>query len=186
MKKFKTVQEIQAWRKFSLDGTDYDLSHLDACQVEYYDTYKPDKPIVYKFIVTYAMHCFTEDFKDLSEEERNRLCYSSHVESRPFSLSRYELSKNLPKIVQSLGNKESLIFHGKNSNYVTLVRGLSKNEPDFGYLVAFRVFRESKKLRLHVQSAYPLSQEYKGGKKVRFLLIAEKLLQDKKLPKAPR
>lgn len=186
MRKFKTVREIQAWKKFSLNGADYDLSHLDACQLKYYDIQDPDKPIIYEFIVTYAMHCFTEDFKDLSEEEKSRPCYSSHVESRPFSLSRYELSKHLPKIVQSLGSKESLIFHGKNNNYVALVRGLSGNKPDFGYLVAFRVFRESKKLRLHVQSAYPLSQEYRGGKKVRFLLIAEKLLQGKELPKAPR
>jgi hypothetical protein len=36
--KFNTVNEVTNWRSFTLDGEIYDLSHLNALQVEYLDT----------------------------------------------------------------------------------------------------------------------------------------------------
>ena len=49
------------------------------------------------------------------------------------------------------------------------------------YFVAFRAFREKKKLRLHVTSAYPISEKQKG-KSVKFFTIAYNLLRNKQLP----
>ncbi|HFF1503567.1 TPA: hypothetical protein ACGBEO_004859, partial [Escherichia coli] len=42
-------------------------------------------------------------------------------------------------------------------------------------------FREKKKLRLHVTSAYPISEKQKG-KSVKFFTIAYNLLRNKQLP----
>ncbi|REY77210.1 stationary phase growth adaptation protein, partial [Mycobacterium tuberculosis] len=50
------------------------------------------------------------------------------------------------------------------------------------YFVPFKVYRERKKLRLHVTSAYPV-KERPSGKPVSFFKIAHNLLRGKPLPK---
>jgi hypothetical protein len=51
------------------------------------------------------------------------------------------------------------------------------------YFVVFTVSKESKELRLHVQSAYSKDEGLGKIKKVSFLVIANNLLTNKKLPK---
>ncbi len=60
---------------------------------------------------------------------------------------------------------------------------LDSNGTEVDYFVVFTVFKESKKLRLHVQSAYPVYEGIGKIKKVGFLVIANNLLTNKKLPK---
>jgi hypothetical protein len=180
--KFNTVQEVTNWRSFTLNGKTYDLSHLDAQWIEYLDQKDPEKLILYKFVVTYGLHCFTEDLQELSPEERQLLMYGSPRESRPFNLKRYELSKQLPSIIKTLGDKKTLVCHAGYGNFaIVKILDLSGNEVN--YFVPFTVFKESKKLRLHVLSAYPKDEGVGKVKKVGFFVIAKNLLHNRKPPK---
>lgn len=182
--KFNTVNEVTHWRSFTLDGKIYDLSHLDAQWIEYLDERDPEKLITYKFIVTYGLHCFTKDVEGISIEESQRLMYTAPRECRPFNFERYELSKQLPRIIKSLGDTTTLIFYAGHSNYAT-VKILDSNGSKVDYFVPFAVFKESKRLRLHVKSAYPKSEGIGKIKKVGFFVIAKRLLHNQELPKPP-
>ncbi len=180
--KFNTVGEVTNWRSFTLDGEIYDLSHLDAQWVEYQDARDGEKPITYRFVVTYGLHCFAKDSAELSAEKSKLLMYDGPRESRQFSFERYELSKQLPSIINSLGNKETLVCHAGHGKFA-IVKVLDSNGEEVNYFVPFAVFKESKKLRLHVQSAYPVTESPGRVKKVGFFAIAKNLLHDRKLPK---
>jgi hypothetical protein len=175
---FHTVKEISCWRPFVLDGIKYDLSHLNAHEVEYTEERKDNSPIKYKFIVTYSFHCFADDKqKNLSEEEKHKLMYHAPKDSRPFDFKRYNLSFQLPKIISSLGDEGVSCFHADHGNYATY-RIDDKKENAINYRVVFKAFRDEKKLRLHVVSAFPPIKEY-GEKKIKFLVIAYNLLKGK-------
>jgi hypothetical protein len=179
---FNTVDEVTSWRSFTFENVTYDLSHLDAQWVEYLDNRDPEKQVTYKFIVTYSFHCFAKDSEGLSEEDSQLLMYQAPKDSRAFNFERYELSKHLPKIIDALGEKETLVCHAGYGSFAAVkILDTSGNEID--YFVSFVVFKEKKKLRLHVQSAYPLDQKLGNVKKVGFFAIAKNLLLGKKLPK---
>lgn len=181
-KNFNTVKtEVKHWRNFTFNGQVYDLSHLDVHWVEYTDDTDENNPFTYRFIVTYSSHCFTKESDELSSEESNLLMYNALRESRPFNFERYNLSKHLPSIIKSLGEKTTLVCHAGYGNFAT-VKILDSNGIEVDYFVVFTVFRESKKLRLHVESAYPKYDGIGKIKKVRFFVIAKNLLNNKKLP----
>lgn len=158
------------------------MSHLNANWVEYLDTRDEEKLITYRFIVTYGLHCFAKDSEELSTEKSQLLMYDAPRESRPFNFERYELSKQLPSIINSLGNKETLVCHAGYGKFAT-VKVLDAKDREINYFVPFAVFKESKKLRLHVQSAYPIYEDMGRVQKVGFFVIAKNLLNNKKLPK---
>ncbi len=180
--KFKTVKEVISWKNFILDGEIYDLSHLNADWVEYLDKRDEKNIITYKFIVTYGLHCFTKDSDDISSEESQLLMYNGPRESRPFNFDRYQLSKQLPSIVKSLGEKETLVCHAGYGKFA-IVKVVDSNGIEVEYFVAFAAFRESKRPRLHIHSAYPIYEGIGKVKKVGFFVIAKNLLQNKELPK---
>jgi hypothetical protein len=74
-----------------------------------------------------------------------------------------------------------LVCHAGYGSFAT-VKVLDRSGNEIDYFVPFVVFKE-KKLRLHVQSAYPLERKLGNVKKVGFLAIAKNLLIGKKLPK---
>ena len=108
--------------------------------------------------------------------------YKSPRESRAFNFERYELSKQLPNIIKSLGDKETLVCHAGYGKFAT-VRIVDSNGIEANYFVPFAVFKESKKLRLHVQSAYLIYEGIGKVKKVGFFVIVNNLLNNRKLPK---
>lgn len=175
---FNTVGEVTKWRNFEFEGKVYDLSHLNAHHIEYFDA---EAQVTYAFIVTYGHHCFTKDSEQLSPHERSQLFYSAPNETRPFNFERYELSKNLPEIIQSLDQSEAFVFHAGYSNYA-VVKVLTPEGIVKQYQVIFKVFKEKKRLRIHVISAYFLDKKSGKRQKVRFLTIAKNLKQGKKLP----
>ncbi|EON4716246.1 TPA: stationary phase growth adaptation protein, partial [Escherichia coli] len=75
---------------------------------------------------------------------------------------------------------ESNVIHAGYGSYAVIEVDLDGGDKAF-YFVAFRAFREKKKLRLHVTSAYPISEKQKG-KSVKFFTIAYNLLRNKQLP----
>ncbi|MEG4402791.1 hypothetical protein, partial [Microcoleus sp. N9_A4] len=109
--KFNTVQEVTSWENFIFNGEIYDLSHLNARWVEYLDKRDEKNISTYKFIVTYGLHCFTKDSDDISSKESQVLIYNGPRESRTFNFERYQLSTQLPSIVESLGENETLVCH---------------------------------------------------------------------------
>lgn len=181
--RFNTVKtEVKNWRNFTLNSEIYDLSHLNAHSVEYRDDRDKNNLITYKFIVTYGLHCFTKESEDLTEEESQLLMYKGPRESRPFNLERYDLSKQLPEIIKALGQSATLVCHAGYGNYA-IVKVVDSKGVKVDYFVVFQVFKESKKLRLHVTSAYPKYEGIGKIKKVNFFVIVKNLLNNKKLPK---
>jgi hypothetical protein len=107
--------------------------------------------------------------------------YHAPKESRPFNLERYQLSKQLPDIIKALGEQTTLVIHAKRENYAA-VKVLDSQGVEVYYFVAFTVFREKKKFRLHVMSAYPKYDGIGKIQKVKFLTIAHNLSKGKNLP----
>lgn len=180
--KFNTVQEVTSWKNFIFNGEIYDLSHLNARWVEYLDKRDEKNISTYKFIVTYDLHCFTKDSDDISSEESQVLIYNGPRESRTFNFERYQLSTQLPSIVESLGENETLVCHAGYRKFA-IIKIVDSNGIEVNYFIAFSAFRESKKLRLHIHSAYPIYKGIDKVKKVGFFVIAKNLLQNKELPK---
>lgn len=179
MNKFNTVEEITSWRPFLYKGQIYNLSHLDAHLAEYTDQNEK----TYKYIVTYSFHCFTKEDPDVSEEESDLLLYKTRKENRHFNFERYQLSMLLPKIILSLGDSSTTCFHAGYSRFVRY-----EISDDIGntinYFIVFKSFKEKKRLRLHIESAYPASPEEKGKlKKVNFFVIAHNTLLGKSTKK---
>ncbi len=176
-------KEVSRWRPFVFKDQVYDLSHLDAHWVEYQDNREGHEPYLYKFKVTYGLHCFTKENPDLSETEAPLWIYKAPQEERHFNIDRYNLSKQLLSIVRSLGEKETFVFHAGYGNFAT-VKEINFEGVKTNYFVVFAVFRENNALRLHVVSAYP--RERGKVKKVSFFVIASNLLKKKSLPKPPK
>lgn len=178
------MEEVKQWRNFQLGEDIYDLSHLNAHTVEYLDTRNPEKIISYRFLVTYSCHCFTKDDSLLSEDERKHLMYQTPKENRPFNLERYELSKQLPQIINSLAQSHILIRHAGHGRFAT-VKISDKMGNEVEYYVFFTVFKEKNKLRIHVVSAYLRAEGLGKLKKIGFFTIAYNVLHNKpcKIPR---
>lgn len=179
------LDEVTQWRDFvAKDGTVFDLSFLNAKKVSYVHsaTGKPD--IIYDFFVTYSFHCFAKDYSHLSEEERAALAYKAPKETRPFCHLRYSLAKrNLCQIVENLSSPEYIITDAGYGSYIT-ANIITEDGQKIWYHVPFKVYRERKKYRLHVLSAYP-DKERHGGGKIGFFKIAYNLKMGKPLPSNP-
>jgi len=182
-------QEVLRWTPFDFNDQvyeqRYDLSHLDAHWVEYQDNREGREANSYKFKVTYGLHCFTKEDPDLSEAESSLWIYKAPREARHFNLARYNLSKQLPTIVRSLGDTKTLVFFAAYNNFAT-VEVIDFEGVKTDYFVVFKVFRENRALRLHVMSAYPMEQERGRERKVSFFAITSNLLKNKSLPEPPK
>jgi len=179
MAKFNTVQERISWNNFTYNNKSYDLSHLDAHTAEFTDV----NGKTYRYIITYSLHCFAKEISGTSQEENELLLYKTKKENRPFNFERYELSKNLKKIILSLGDKTTTCFHGGHNRFIRYEIKDSEGNV-INYFIAFKSFKEKKKLRLHIESAYPVSPEKKVKlKKVNFFAIANNTLIGKKTKK---
>ena len=181
------IDEVVSWRAFvDTKGNVFDLSHLDAHYVTYVHSAEGCKDISYKFIVSYSFHCFTKDYPHLSEDDIKSLMYYAKKDNRPFCVRRYELSKqHLKYIVENLGTSTVKIFHAGYSSYATTKIINTENQEEW-YMVPFKVFKENKKYRIHITSAYPSTvDDGKKKQKVGFFKIACNLRAGKKLP-APK
>lgn len=179
-----SIIEVQKWKDFAHpDGATRDLSFLNAHEVTYTHSAagKPDK--TYRFFVTYSFHCFCKEYDGQSEEVKAALMYHAPKDSRPFCDRRYSLAKlYLREIIDTLGSRK--VIHGGYGSYATVQVELENGETGY-YFVVFDVFREKKKFRLHVSSAYPVDEK-PGGKPVSFYVIAHNLSMGKPLPQPPK
>lgn len=144
---------------------------------------KPERH--YKFIVEFGLHCFTKgpnlhQGKSLDDFDK-KLHYSDTRETRIFCFTRYELSKELPAIAQSI-NQNPCYNTGKGNFFTLKMVGVSGREEE--YEVYFKVSRERKGLlRLYVESAYTRDANYDSSqpakRKINFFVIAHNIQANK-------
>ena len=173
------IDQVKSWHNFTLDGVEYDLSHLDAHWVDY--DFGTDRQ--YRVIVSYSFHCFAKEQDHHSESDKHHLMYHAPKESRPFHFERYELSKALKRYIERLDQPE----YAKSVGYVgyenyASIQVLHGDGLKSNYKIVFKVYRARKKLRLHVTSAYK-QEEYERVNKVNFEVILKNVLVGKKPPK---
>lgn len=179
------LDEVMQWLAFeSPDGEVFDLAFLDAKKVTYTHSLKGKTDVKYDFWVTYSSHCFTKGYDHQSDEEREALNYHAPKESRPFCQRRYDLARAyLCEIVESLGSPDYIITDAGYGSYLT-AKVVDENGNEMWYHVPFKIYRQHKKYRLHVMSAYP-AEERRGAGKIGFFKIAYNLRMGKKLPSNP-
>ncbi|MFT6390116.1 MAG: hypothetical protein ACJAUP_003517 [Cellvibrionaceae bacterium] len=170
-----TDNEVQQWKSFNIDGTEYDFSHLNAC---HYTFHHPKRDERYTLFFTFSHHVFTLGIKKEENLESTQI-YPYPSDERAFDTVRFNLSKYLPQIVATL--PEQFCYHGGYSRYCSCKIDL-ENGAEIYYQVVYRVWKNRGKMRFHVESAYPLQEKLGRVKKVDFWVICHNLLHGKKLP----
>lgn len=171
------------WNKFEYNGNIYELSHLDPFEW-FLEWPKEDKRSVrkYQFNILFSMHCFTKRVL-ASESTDSALLYKGPTEARLFCFERYELSKQLPKIIRNINNKSC--WHTQHGSFFT-IEIQDKSGIKHDYEIYFDVYKSSKNwLTLMVKSAYIRDAQYAIGqpkkRKVRFSVIARTRFERKEL-----
>lgn len=99
------------WKPFTLGDECYDLSHLHPRTCRYEQPAKGDKPTRhYTVDVIFSLHCFTRAVLD-DEAIDAALLYGDDRETQIVDFQRYELSKRLPAIIESLGSRKCFEHH---------------------------------------------------------------------------
>ena len=178
------LDEVAKWRPFvPVNGEPIDLSFLDAHSITYVHQEAGKADIEYTFFVTFSFHCFAKDHPDLTDTERSALMYHAPKDSRPFCYQRYHLARRyLRQIIENL--PQTSVTHAGFGSYAS-VEVITETGERAWYYVPFKVYKERKKYRLHVTSAYSISEAPKSGK-VGFFTIAHNLRMGKKLPARSR
>lgn len=174
------------WTPFNYKGQAHDLEHLHPFEWTYMLPAKGGKPAqCYHFDVMFGLHTFTKGI----ETADPALHYRDSREAREFDFDRYELSKGLPEIVQSLGERKC--HHTHHGNFFT-VDLFGEDEVERRYEIYFVVSRSGKKrgrLNLMIQSAYERTEGHGDRPKrkppIRFHVIAHNTLHKKQI-KAPK
>jgi hypothetical protein len=164
------------WRPYVYGDNTFLLEHLHPFEWRYECPASEKRPArTYPFHVTFSMHCFTRDpLPDESEIDPD-MWYQGPKERRLFCFDRYEESKGLPALIQTLG--ERACWHTHHGNFFT-IETLDPNSTPRDYEVYFDVTRASRQgwLNLVIQSAYVRTPEYQTQqprkRKIRFGVIA--------------
>jgi hypothetical protein len=147
------------WKPITIDGILYDLTHLHPKTLTYQQPPKNNQPErTYTVDIFFGLHCFTKGVRPEIPVDQ-KLAYSDARETRIFDITRYELSKRLPDLVEKLG--ESKCYHTSHGNFFT-IEIIINGEDRLQYEVYFALTRSSKrgKLNLWVQSAYVRDREH--------------------------
>jgi len=167
------------WKRFEHDGIPFDLGHLDPRTLEFERQAAGGKPAVaFTVDLTFSLHCFSRKLP--SGPYDRSLTYSDARETRLLDFERYELSKRLPGIVETLAQRKCL--HTGRGNFVT-VEVVRADGASVDYHVFFTASKSARKGRvnLYIQSAYvPDRKVGTFGKPMRFLFILHNTLN--KLP----
>ena len=150
----RSFNPMGAWTAFEVDGQSYDLGHFDNYTFshtrEATGTH-PEKEV--RFLVSFGHHCFTSHIGD-----DDKWLYP-HVGGKPryFCPIRYELSKEIPQILQDLAAnnpfmKKTFVQHREQFFY------LEKNVNGIDYRLFIEISKANKTfadIRLKIASAYP-------------------------------
>jgi hypothetical protein len=174
------------WKPFERDGRQFDLSHLDGFSYDLVVPAKDDKPErTYRLNVTFSIHCFTRGAKK-DEVIPTELAYRDSRETRIFDDERYEQSKMLRGIIETLGGRQC--HHDKHGNFYVFEVQDAKGQKAY-YSVFFTLSKAGKKagLNLYVTTAHmrPQPPYAKNVKPVRFSIIVHNIWVGKGVKPAP-
>jgi hypothetical protein len=172
------------WQPFTYQGQTYDLSHVHPFDWEYTAPATDKRPErAYRIDVQFSIHTFTRGV-DAGEAVDPALEYRDSREERAFDFVRYAFSKQLPNIVQQLG--ERVCYHTHHGTFFTIEvmnpEGMAQD-----YEVYFKLSRSKRKgwLTLYVQSAYVRDQEHSTAqpkrRKIGFQVIAYNIMTGKEI-----
>jgi hypothetical protein len=167
------------WRNFEHNSVTYDLNHLHPQTIEFERPAKDGKPaVVYTVDLTYSLHCFSHKLPSGAFDKS--LIYPNTRETRLFDFERYELSKRLPGIIETMAQRKC--FHTGHGNFFT-VEVVREDGVSVDYHVFFTASKSTRKgrINIYIQSAYaPERKVGRSCKPIRFLFILHNTLN--KLP----
>jgi hypothetical protein len=133
----------------------------------------------------FGLHCFTRGLPRGAQQPNPALLYADSREKREFDFQRYELSKRLPAIVETLPRRKC--FHTERGNFfcIDLVDDQGKH---IEYDIFFAASRSSKGgLNLFVQSAYVRDTSNRPHKKpIGFFVILFNTLNNRPIKPPPK
>ena len=175
---------LMKWDKFVYKGKRYELSHLDP-YIWLLDQEKNGKHPArqYRFNIIFSLHCFTKQLPLNEPIADSSLLYRSRKEVRQFCFERYELSKQLPEIINNINKKPC--WHTNHGHFFT-IEIQSKEGTKSEYEIYFDVYKSGKGwLTLIVKSAYLRDEAHRTSqskkRKIRFSVIARTRFENKKL-----
>ena len=168
----------------------YDLSHLDPKILTFSVAAHKELPArQFKVLIEYSDHCFTEDEKpghDLA------LYYATEFHGgkpfrRMFELKRWQLSSQLPSIIEGLLKPDRWVYFTNGKNF-HIFESTTSSGDQVKYLIYFVVKRREQGLRLVIESAYPYDPSLGGTPpkidiRVRFSTILRNIFDGKPLRK---
>jgi hypothetical protein len=142
------------WNTFEHDGITYDLSHLHLRTFRFERPAEGTRPAeVYTVHTSFTSHCFT---RAIAAEEAydERLLFADPDEKAPrlFDVNRYELSKQLPAIIQRLPLCKPRHNGGREKYFTVVIADQNGNEVE--YDVFFKLRKEAKRLVMIIESAF--------------------------------
>lgn len=174
--------ECQFWRSFLYKDKEYCFEHLNSRKLSFTH---PQRDESYTLYITISHHVFTTELAKTPKYTQAQIYPYKRSDLRVFSEKRYDLSFHLPQILATL--PQQFCYHGGYSRYC--ICKLNDGNKEIFYQLVFRVWKSHKKIRFHIESAYPLSSrpgKTKKIKKVNFWVICFNLQHGKKLPSPAR
>lgn len=143
----------QSWRSFAYQGSIYDLTHLDAYEVEVSDSGGASRRIA----ISFSDHCFTREPMDGDDPA---LLYPQST--RPvgyFCMERYQLSMQLAgHIAHAMGGKVWTI-EGENFAAIPTVNHQG-NKVLYGIVFSLdRAKKQPVDLNMRIRTAYPCDEK---------------------------
>lgn len=177
-----------AWTPFKHNDQVYDLSHLHPQLITYRQAALGNLPErIYEVQVIYSLHCFTSHRQTGAPKD---LDYKDSRETRTFDFKRWEHSKQLPAILQSL--PFSPCYHTNHGNFFTvkiLNQTTGEEESYETFFSASRSGRKPARINLFVESAYVRDRQHQNQpqrKKINFFVILHNTLNNKPIKLPPK
>jgi len=154
---------MQQWPPFLCRGTLYDLTHLNSITCEFCRHNNGEKEEKYKVKVIYRAHCFTRGLRKNEEWDSidENFIYENQdrKEKRIFDIKRYELSKNLPMVMENLDKTPCYITEDKIFFKIENIHGEVND-----YEVYFDLFRGKDRglIILDVRTAFLRDESYES------------------------
>lgn len=180
------------WRSFRKDGKEFKLNHLNPFKLEITQKANNGKgEKKYLCWITFSSHCFTREARDESIDPSD-VYQEPKSEERLFCTTRYRLSLDLRKIIESkLSNGDEKCFHTGHGNFF-IVESVDENGNKYNYEIYFRPRKVTGKecpVSIYIESAYPrtIASEYapKKRKKIKIQVLVFNTLMGKPLKLPP-
>lgn len=169
------------WDDFKIDGTIYDLSHLNNMTFDHVraaTSTHPEKTT--KIILSFSHHCFTDHQGDH--------IYPHDTDERYFCVNRYGHSKMLPELIPDILNRNEYVKRTFNEHREQFFY-LEESRMNIDYRLFLEVHKSTSKnadIRIDVRSAYepaPYSRQVTGNADFKILRVIDARLEAKELPK---